>query len=235
MEDTSQERDEANDPAQAFEDLRAEVWVMRRAVEALPIAWAENQPPDYSPDLGRVVKGLNEVAARLDDINKHPALTMRPEQYRQAITQAGEGLVREAVGKFDQAVKDVGRERQQLAGLIGVARVQEEQREWLWWIGGIAAVVALIIGLVASPYLVGRFFWGSWQAGVAAIVMGTDRWDAGAAIMRAGSPEGWKNIVYDYNLVNDNQKEINKCREDAVKARMDQRCTITVSLNKKGN
>ena len=235
MEGMSEERDQTNDPAQAFEDLRAEVLVMRRAIEALPGAWAENQPPDYSPDLGRVVKGLNEVAARLDDINKHPALTMRPEQYRQAIAQVGEGLVREAVGKLDQAVKDVGRERQQLADLIGTARTQEEQRDWLWWTGGLATVVALVIGLVASPYLVGRLFWGSWQTGVAATVMNADRWDAGAAIMQAGNPDGWKNIVYDFNLVNANQKEIAACSEEAAKTRVDQRCTITVPANEKGN
>ncbi len=63
MEDTPEERREANDPTQAFEDLRAEVSVMRRAVEALPGAWEENQPPDYSPDLGRIAKGLAVVAA----------------------------------------------------------------------------------------------------------------------------------------------------------------------------
>lgn len=235
MEGMSEGRGETNDPAQAFEDLRAEVLVMRRAVETLPGAWAENQPPDYSPDLGRVVKGLNAVAARLDDINKHPALTMRPEQYRQAITQAGEGLVREAVGKFDQAVKDVGRERQQLADLIGAARRQEEQREWLWWTGGLAAVVALVIGLVASPYLAGRFFWGSWQTGVAATVMNTDPWDAGVALMQAGNQNEWNDAVNAWNLVRANQKEIAKCSEDAAKTRVDQRCTITVPANEKGN
>jgi len=63
---TEDTHDPASDPAQAFENLRAEVSVMRRAVEALPSAWEENQPPDYSPDLGRIAKSLDVVVARLD-------------------------------------------------------------------------------------------------------------------------------------------------------------------------
>jgi hypothetical protein len=69
MEDTPEEHYPSADPAQAFEDLRAEVSVMRRAMEALPGAWEENQPPDYSyysPDLGRIAKGLAVVAGQLD-------------------------------------------------------------------------------------------------------------------------------------------------------------------------
>ncbi|MDG6095826.1 hypothetical protein LOC54_12210 [Acetobacter sp. AN02] len=41
----------------AFDDLRAEISVLRRSVEALPQAWRENRPPDYTEDLaGSVAK-----------------------------------------------------------------------------------------------------------------------------------------------------------------------------------
>lgn len=228
MEDTPEEHYEAHDPAQAFEDLRAEVSVMRRAVEALPGAWEENQPPDYSPDLGRIAKGLAVVAAQLDAINKHPALTMTPEQHRHAIAQAGNGLMREAAQKLDQAADETRRERQQLANLIGTARRQDEQRNWLWWTGGIFFGAALILGLVLSPYLASVFFWGSWQTGVAATVMNADRWNAGVALMQAGNPEEWGNAVNAWNLVRANQKGIAACSEEAGKTKKDQRCTITV-------
>jgi hypothetical protein len=49
------------DPAQAFEDLRAEVSVLRRAIEALPAAFRESRPPDYSEDLAVIGKGLDEI------------------------------------------------------------------------------------------------------------------------------------------------------------------------------
>lgn len=149
MEDTPEEQYEATDPAQAFEDLRAEVSVMRRAVEALPAAWEDNQPPDYSPDLGRIAKGVAVVAAQLDAINKHPALTMTPEQHRQAIAQAGNGLMREAAQKLDQAADETRRERQQLVNLIGTIRKQDEQRNCLIYTG----LAVFLMTLLLSPFL----------------------------------------------------------------------------------
>ncbi len=58
MEGTGQEDEGPGDAAQAFDNLRGEVAALRRAVAALPGVWAENRPPDYSPDLGRIAKGL---------------------------------------------------------------------------------------------------------------------------------------------------------------------------------
>ena len=223
MEDTPEEHDQANAPTQAFEDLRAEVSVMRRAVEALPGAWEENQPPDYSPDLGRIAKGLAVVAAQLDAINKHPALTMTPEQHRQAIAQAGNGLMREAAQKLDQATRDTERERQQLVNLVGTIRKQDEQRNWLIYTGLAAFVVALLL----SPFLYAALPFGL-NGRVAALVMNTDRWDAGEALMKADSPDGWNSAVNAWNLVRANQKEISACGEEAGKTKKDQRCTITV-------
>jgi hypothetical protein len=51
-----EERDdelERSDAERAFEDLRAEVKVLRRAVEDLPKAWAANQPANYTETLGQ--------------------------------------------------------------------------------------------------------------------------------------------------------------------------------------
>jgi hypothetical protein len=78
MAETDNQRDEI-DPAQAFDDLRAEVSVLRRAVEALPRAWEENQPPDYTTSLGTMMKGLGIVATQLERIEKQPALRQTPE------------------------------------------------------------------------------------------------------------------------------------------------------------
>lgn len=119
----SQDRgnDHGEDTAQAFEDLRAEVSVMRRAVEALPRALAANQPPppDYRSDVGKVVQMLAAVVGRLDVIEKHPALRLTPEQHRQAVASAGSELMRDAAGKLDQAARGHAQAAGQLAGMIG--------------------------------------------------------------------------------------------------------------------
>ena len=215
--------EDAADPAQAFEDLRGEVSVLRRAVEALPGAWDENQPPDYSPDLGRIAKELAVVVSQLDGIGKHPALRLTPEQHQQAVAQAGNMLMREAAQKLDRAAQDAERGRARLAGLIGTVRKQDEQFQMLGWTGGIA----LAVGLILSPIVAGVLPFGL-NTRVAALVMHNDRWNAGAALMQAGNPDGWRGVIDSANLVKANREALAVCREAAARTKTEQRCTITV-------
>jgi len=213
----------AADPAQAFEDLRAEVSELRRALEALPGAWEDSRPPDYTPSLGTIVQGLAAVENQLAGIEKHPALRLTPEQHQQAIAQAGNVLMREAAQKLDRAAQDAERERHQLAGLIGTVRKQDAQRNWLLY----AASGALTVGLLVSPFVAGVLPFGG-DSAVAAVIMKANRWNAGIALMQAGSPDGWRGLADASNLVRVNQEALAACREAAAKAKKEQRCTITV-------
>ena len=213
----------AADPAQAFEDLRAEVSVLRQAVEALPGAWEDSRLPDYTPSLGTIANGLAAVDGRLAGIEKHPALRLTPEQHQQAVAQAGNVLMREAVQKLDRAAQDAERERHQLAGLIGTVRKQDEQRNWLLY----AASGALVVGLLVSPFVAGALPFGG-DSAVAAVIMNANRWNAGIALMQAGSPDGWRGLADASNLVRVNQEALAACREAAAKAKKEQRCRITV-------
>ena len=215
----------AADPAQAFEDLRAEVSVLRRAIEALPGAWEESRPPDYTPSLGTIAQGMATVESRLAGIEKHPALRLTPEQHQQAVAQAGNVLMREAAQKLDRAAQDAERERHQLAGLIGTVRKQDEQRNWLLY----AASGALVVGLLVSPFVAGALPFGG-DSAVAAVIMNANRWNAGIALMQAGSPDGWRGLADASNLVRVNQEALAACREAAEKAKKEQRCTITVPV-----
>src|SRR3954451_25014063 len=53
-----QDDDQLDDATRAFDDLRAEVAVLRRAVEALGPALKENRSPDYSLSLGQIGHAL---------------------------------------------------------------------------------------------------------------------------------------------------------------------------------
>ena len=79
--------------AQAFAELRAEVTVMRRAMENLPAAIRSLAPPDYSPSFGAVGKTLANVETRLAGIEGHPALKMTPAQHGSAMQQAGASFI----------------------------------------------------------------------------------------------------------------------------------------------
>jgi hypothetical protein len=213
----------SGDAAQAFDDLRAEVSVLRLAVEALPEQWAQNQPPDYTESLGEITQGLAEVADRLDAIEEHPALRMTPEQHQAAIAQASNGLMRETVASFYQATKVAERERDQLAAMIGSARAQDKQLKWLLWTAGIA----LLFGLLVSPVFARLLPFGL-DGQVAAFIMRGDRLEAGAALMQAGNPEGWRRMAGDLKLLKTNQETLVACRDAAAKTKKEQRCTIVV-------
>ena len=94
------EDDQLDDATRAFDDLRAEVAVLRRAVEALGPALKENRSPDYSLTLGHIAKTQAAIGTRLEAIEGHPALRMTPaafgEQLERAVTNASREARREA-------------------------------------------------------------------------------------------------------------------------------------------
>ena len=94
--------DEADSAAAAFEELRAEISVLRRAVEAIPATLRENRPPDYAlnragfarnqrrSDHDAFVSGfaqlaLNAITARTSLIAKSQAGSIARQLYRQRL------------------------------------------------------------------------------------------------------------------------------------------------------
>jgi hypothetical protein len=230
MSGTGQE-EEAGDPAAAFEALRlevarvrAEVGVIGRAVASLPDAWEDNRPPDYAPDLGRITKGLGVVAGQLDEIGRHPALRLTPEQHQAAVAQAGAGFVREAVQRLGSATAAITHERDQLAGLVGTLAVKQE---WLFWRIGLP-MFAFVVALAASPIVLGWLPFG-WSDGAAAEIMRADRWGAGWGLLHDTDPAAEAQAGFGYNLVKENQQTLDACAEAATNTKKDQRCVVTVS------
>lgn len=214
----------AGDPAQAFEDLRAEVSVLRRAIEALPAAMRENRSPDYSEDLAVLGKGLDDIGEQLETVLKSPALMLTPEQQGQGIAKAGLTLVREAAQRLDRAAQEAERERSRLAGILGQAWAQDRQRRALCWTGG----VAFAVGLALSPMVASVLPFGL-NTRVAALVMREDRWTAGGDLMRAANPQGWDQLAADTALLSENRETVAACRAALARSGKAQRCSFTLN------
>ncbi len=213
--------DGSGSAARAFDDLRAEVSVLRRALESLPAAWQANQAPDYTPSLGAISKRLQEVVARLQAIEGHPALRMTPEHHQHAMAQAGSAVMHESASRLDLAMQAIRGHAGELRALIGSVREQDRQLKWLVGIGA----TALLIGLLVSPIFARLLPFGL-DGRVAAVIMGADRWQAGEKLMAAASPAAWRDLEIAAELLQPNRETITACRDAASKAKKEQHCTV---------
>ncbi len=205
------------DPAAAFTALAAEIAEMRASVDGLVALVEAKAGVDYTPSMGAIAKSL-EV------IQEHPALRITPEQHRQAMAQAGSGLMLEASESMARAVQGVERERVALAGYYRAALTQDQQFQWMCWVGSIA----LVLGLILSPMISSILPFGL-NARMAAFMMHDTRWSAGAALMQADNPGAWQEMVAADALIRANQSALTACRRQVLKTGKAQRCGVNVS------
>ncbi|OYV48249.1 MAG: hypothetical protein B7Z77_10845 [Acidocella sp. 20-58-15] len=231
MDDEPVSDDGVGDAARVFEDLRAEVSVMRRAVEALPGILTDSlpaAPPDYRSDVGKVALVLAAVVARLDVIEKHPALKETPESYTAQIKNAGQSVFTEPKLELGRAITETRTTSRELADMIGNMRGKVEQREKVMFWASIAIWVCLALGLAGSPFLASHLPFG-WNGTVASIVMDQpNRWDTGWALLRAAKSEDASDAATGYNLVQSNRAALVACLQKAINEGKDQKCTIMV-------
>ena len=213
------------DAAQAFEALRVEVIRIGRDIGVLHTALIEDRGPDLTPTLGEIAKAQQLAAKKLSAIEQHPAIRMTGEQYRQTLENAGTALVQESARRVQEASWSVAAEAKRLEVIIGTARTKRRQLEVLASVAG----AALLIGILLSPFLARLLPFGL-DEHVAAVVLHADRWDAGARLMAATNPEGWHDLRASIDLFRVNQNALAQCREAALKAKKEQRCTIIVSM-----
>ncbi|MGG6430871.1 DUF6118 family protein [Acetobacter ghanensis] len=216
---------ETDSAARAFEDLCAEMTVLRRSVEALPLAWRDNRPPDYTEDLARVVKAMNVVGTRMGAIEANPTLKMTPQAYGQGIREEGLAVSRRLESAFHEAIEEVRTERQALAGIIGQANNRRDQWSWVIFIG----IMAFLFGVGIAPLLFNHFKWKYFDQRVASFIVGEqDRWKSGMLMMRDARPDQWNSFMWEDRLVHDNQPKIRDCRLATAQDGQAKSCTITI-------
>jgi hypothetical protein len=173
------------DPGRAFEDLRKEVSLTRRALEGLTAA--RENIPDYSTTLGEMARTLKAALDGLERIEQSPAIRLSPAALAQELIKASETvraddkrLLREA---GDALARSIGRidgivERGQAAGHQRLARI--------WCAAG--GVVGGILLWAALPGAVARSLPESWHVPewMAARTIGLDMPQAGERLIAVG-------------------------------------------------
>lgn len=222
--------DSEDQAAEAFENLRAEVSLMRRAVERLAAERAEvPDVPDYSETLGLISRNLSATAQRVDALVKSPALSLTPEETGRQIDAASFTARREDHRLFLAAKQGLEEVAAQLGRHLQSDIAAGEQRRRL----GYAGLIGLVAGMAVWAILPGGLArampesW-HWPERMAARTLGLPMWDGGQRLMAVASPDAWRGITGAATLARDNRDAIGACRTAAARAKKAVRCTIEV-------
>lgn len=230
-------RDEAGDPAVAFDALRRAVQVLqgdltremtniRKGVElALDRFEAIGPAADYRPEFARLVQQFGTVTERLDSVEKLPVLRQGAEHYARVLERSGGDLVSAATRKLEASSSDLDRTARVLAAHLESARERSQQNGVVIIAGAIGIILGTLFTLFAPRILpMGA------SVGVASTVMGDSPWSAGSAMMEHANAQSWRRVVAADHLVEANKDAVTACREQAAKAGKQQKCTIMVGV-----
>ena len=150
MSDTSQDTVPVDEAAAAFEELRQEIALMRRAVAGLSAEHASIEIPDYSQTLGQMGKALNAILKTNKELAEAPALRMTAQNWAEHIAaasqtarQADREVLDGARSKFDEITRV-------LSASFASARAADRQFYWVLGAAGGSLVVGFLIGVVVA-------------------------------------------------------------------------------------
>jgi hypothetical protein len=211
-----------DDPAAAFEALRAEVAALRADLGGDGDGRAA---PDYAPTLGK-------MAAAIAKIEAHPALQLTPEAFAYQVRQARDAAQQQGSRDMSAAIQRVD------AAGAGLERLAERQRTGREQVSQVAIMTA--VGTVAGVIVwvcfsgpIARALPASWSVPerMAAATLRLDRWEAGARLMQNASPQGWARIAGASELELLNRETLEECRRLLARSRKAQRCVVTLTPN----
>lgn len=214
--------------AREVADVRAELSVMRRAVEAVGPALGEARPPDYSPTLAEIATSQKALAAAIQKVEKHPAIRVGPEAYAARAAQAVGRSVEDACRDAEGAARAIRGSARDVEAVLGSARAREAQNRRL----AQAAAIGVVGGLVLFPLLgfpLARALpFGALPDSLAAWALGQDRWNAGMGLMQRADPQQWNGLVEGYATARAGGDELKGCYEAARRSGKEQRCAVSV-------
>lgn len=228
--------DEQGDAAsQAFEEVRAEVTLLRRAIERLTAERAEvPAPKDYDETLGRIAQAINKLAERMDVLADRPGIKITPEGIARQIVTAGgttraddQRTIAEARGALERATA-------QLASVVASARHGDEQNRWLAFAGIGGAIVGIVLWALFGG-MIARATPDSWRwpESMATRALGGTTWEGARRLAAASYPDTWNAMVAGTIIGQGNRAALERCQQEANKAGEPVRCTVRIKPEKR--
>lgn len=219
------------DPATAaFEQLRSEVALLRRAVEGLAASQGDAKPINYSPTLGKLSKAVAEVDEQVKALGERPALVLTSESIAGLLRRVSSETLAAPVAEFARAQSNLAGVEARLTGAIGVIQDRRRQRDWIIISATVGFWVGIALWIVASGPLA-RALPASWQAAerMAAAVLGLPRWEAGSRLMSAADPDAWRDLVRAHDFATANAEALRVCEQRADGLKKPVECKVSVA------
>lgn len=222
MDEGEDERDAAT---QAFEDVRGELALLRRAIEGIAARDDRPAPPDYSETLARIMKLVTGTYQRAE--------ILRKAGEEETVARQVASRINGAVVENRQAVKTAASELRDatraLQGVTVSARRAEDQK---WWVM-LSAIGGIVVGMMLWAVFAGvvaRAVPASWQwpERMAAQTLGGTTWEGARRLAVASYPGTWNTMVAGMIIGQGNQALLERCQQAANKVNAPVRCKVRI-------
>ena len=214
--------------AGAFERLRSEVALLRRAVEGLAADIGET-PVDYSPTLAELTEAVAEVNAHTSALGERPLLALAPEQLGSLFQIAAAKVLARPVAELERehAALRQGAEALQAARQFDLRRAGSWRRT-AGLVGGGALAAILFWSLLLGP--MARALPAAWGVPerLASATMALPPAQAGDQLLRRGDPQGYEALQVVRRLSRSELNALQAClsRPTSAKSHI---CTVKLS------
>jgi hypothetical protein len=150
MSDTPEGSAPVDEAAAAFEELRQEIALMRRAVAGLSAEHASIEVPDYSQTLGQMGKALNLILRTNKELSEAPALRMTAQNWAEHIVTASRTARqadREALDHARSVFDEVARA---MSASLDSARTANKQLIWVLFTAGGGLAFGIMVGVTIA-------------------------------------------------------------------------------------
>jgi hypothetical protein len=177
--------------AEAFERLRTEVALLRRAVEGVA-ADVGGEAVDYSPTLAALSEAIEAASAKVTALCEKPVMALAPEQLAVLMQAASARVLAKPLAELERSRATLGHATE----AIQATRKSEAARARSWrrtaaLLGGGALVGAVVWGTLLGP--VARRMPSAWNVPerLAAASLGLPMAPAGERLLGRSDPVAW--------------------------------------------
>jgi hypothetical protein len=135
----------ADPAAQAFEALRQEVALLRRAVTGLAADQSSIEMPDYSETLGVISRMVSSIGKRLVALSEMPAFGYTPQDWSHKIEIASEEARRKDREAIVLSGEILRKTTEDLTRSLMSAREAAKQQRLLLWTGVVGVLAGMLL------------------------------------------------------------------------------------------